>query len=91
VSDQLARLKAATWDLEQAIGDLLGTPGTNCHAWRIVKQLIDVYLVSEILWSRNDGQRRKLRDFRKAAKICGVSVTFVYNQRQAARRHAKRK
>ncbi len=90
MSEQLARLKAAAFDVEQAIGELLGTAGSNMAAWRTVRRLIDVYVTSEMIWPRNrDGTPNKRRAFQKAAAICGVSVNLIYNQRQAARRYAK--
>ena len=92
---ELARLKAAAFDVEQALGELLGTPATNCYAWSVVQRLVDVFVASENLRvgplrRKADGSPRERRPRGAACRIVGVSYSFLQQQINRARARGRR-
>lgn len=92
---ELARLKAAAFDLEQALGELLGTAAVHCAAWRTVRRLVDVYVASENLRvgplrRKVDGSARVRRPLGAACRACGVTERSVVSQIIRARAREKR-
>ena len=91
---ELARLKAAAFDLEQVLTELLGTPAANCAAWRTVRRLLDVYIEGENLRQgprrRRDGSPRERRPRGEACRRSGVSARMVQAQINRARKRSQR-
>ena len=93
--EQLARLRAAAFDLEQALGELLGTPATNCYAWSVVSRLLDVFVESENLRvgpyrRKADGSPRERRPRGAACRLVGVTERFLQAQVNRARKRGQR-
>jgi hypothetical protein len=88
--EELVQLKVAAFDVEQALSELVGTSAHNIPAWRVVKQLVDVFVTSENLRlrpkRRPDGLPRKRRLIAAACRQIGVSAKSVEHQIQRARR-----
>lgn len=88
--EHLARLKAAVFDVEQALTELVGTPARSLYAWNVVRRLLDVYVAGENLRvgpmrRKVDGSPRERRPLGAACRISGVSGRFVLAQINRAR------
>lgn len=92
---ELARLKAAAFDVVQALEEVLGTPATNCYAWSVVSRLLAVYVESEALRvgpmrRKADGSPRERRPRGAACRLVGVTTSFLQNQVNRARKRSQR-
>ena len=93
--DELARVKAATFDIASALTELLGTPASNCYAWSTVQKLVDAYVAGEALRvgplrRKADGSPRERRPLGAACRQACVSARLVLSQIKRARARGQR-
>lgn len=91
---ELAQLKAAAFDVEQALTEFLGADASNCAAWRTVTRLLDVFVTGEILRvgtrRKVDGSARERRPLGAACRLVGATERFAVSQILRARNRAER-
>jgi hypothetical protein len=91
--EELVALRVATFNVEQALAELVGTSARNIPAWRTVRQLVDVFVTSEALRvapkRRPDGLLRKRRPIGAACRLLGAPLQAVEHQIHRARRRGK--